>query len=47
MLKLFLRILFLSHIFACIWHFIGDYYKYDYSFNVNWLTKNSLQDEDI
>ena len=47
MLKLFLRIVFLSHIFACIWHFIGDYYKYDYSINVNWLTTNSLQDKDI
>lgn len=38
-----LRIFFLSHLFACIWHFVGEISLNSYdSYGINWINTRGL-----
>jgi len=43
--KLIINLLFLAHIFACIWHFIG-LWEINHLVSDNWLVFNNLEQED-
>ena len=48
LLKMILRIFFLAHFFACIWHFIGEISLVtNESYGVNWITTRGLANSSV